>query len=326
MEQATTRPRAYLDALRAQSGTEGVRAQFEKLCMTDTDRAVRLLSDEKLVFPTLFCLREEVFSHGLNARLRGRAFLAFAFVEQILKRNPKENDASYLRTRKSAELNVLLWMLMTGYRENGGSHAYEEIMDTVSAVLLDLYREKRALPYVAEMLFLRAKNERNYHDLFWALTRFGDPEALQPLAKHLDATNPAEAALARELLGISAENVRYVDYIGWLGDNDPFLFFTGESMQFSAKPSVCELDLERKYADKGFPSYEKQAFVPADEEERMRISEFSALPRYDRAVLAEHAHSLLLTNPAEWRLFQKRTMEEQVLFAKKERGDAPWYL
>ncbi len=326
MELNTTRPRAHLDVLRAQNGTEGFRTQFERLCKTDANRAIQLLSDERLGFPTLFYLREEVSAHGLGARLRGRAFLALGITEQILKRNPKENNASYLKMRQSAEQPVLLWMLETGYRENGASDTYEEVMDAVSAVLLDLYREKRALPYVAEMLFMRAKNERNYHDLFWALTRFGDPAALQPLAKRLDANDPAVAALARELLGINAENVRYADYIRWLGENDPFLYFTGESMQFSAKPAVCELDLERKYADKGVTSYEKQPFVPADEEERTRMSEFSSLPRYDRAVLAEHAHSLRLTNPAEWRQFQKRAVEEQVLFAKKEGGAATWYI
>ena len=320
------RPTAYLDALRAQTTPEEYRARLSNLCAGDKRRAALLLSDERLSFPALFAAREQIVQHGLKMQLSGRHIAALGIAEQILARTPKNVSTSYLKKPSGTELAVLMGMLATGFREEGLCGAYEEVLDGVVAVLLDLYHERRALPLAVEVLFLRAKNGRNYHDLFWAVSRFGDPSGLRLIAARLDAPEEETAALARELLGIDdvQGKMRFSDYERWLKENDPFLYFSGESLQYSAKPAVFRVDHARKYVNRATPAYEKQALSPQNERERARLAEFSALEESDRATLAQYAQEMRQKDPAAWAQLETKPVAQQAEAAKKNGGETVW--
>ena len=320
------RPAAYLDALRAQSTPEEYRAKLSSLCAGDKRHAALLLSDERLSFPALFSAREQIVQHGLKMQLSGRHIAALGIAEQILARNPKGEGSSYLKGPATTELSVLLWMLATGFREEGLRDAYDEVLDGVVAVLLDLYHEKRALPYAVDLLFLRARSGRNYHDLFWAISRLGDPSSLRLIAARLDAPDTETAATARELLGVddTQGNMHFSDYERWLRENDPFLYFAGESMQYSAKPAVFRVDHARKYVNRATPAYEKQALTPQNEQERARLAEFSALEECDRAILAQYAHEMRKKDPAAWSQLETKPVAQQAEAAKKNGGETVW--
>ncbi|MCE5235354.1 MAG: hypothetical protein ABFC62_00335 [Clostridiaceae bacterium] len=282
---------------------------------------------ERLGFPGLFAARKELAERKLRERLQERAKIALNIAEQLLKRDARNKNSPYLKGKNAAELAALLWMLETGSREEAGGDEYEEVLDGVSAVLLSLYRERRALPYAVDMIFLRAKRGHDYHDLFWAVSRFGDPYALKLLAKRLDAPEAETAALARRLLGmdaVEANAVRSKEYEAWLEENDPFLYFTGESLQYSARPAVCRVDLERKYAGRESRAYERQPFEPQNDEERKRLAEFKALPEPTRTALADYAHALRAKDPEAWARFKKQPVAHQAEAANRRGGNAPW--
>lgn len=288
------------------------------------DDTVFLRGVERLGFPGLFSARKELAERKLKERLQERAKTALNIAEQLLRRDARNKNSSYLNGKNAAELAALLWMLETGSREEAGGDEYEEVLDGVTSMLLSLYRERRALPYAVDMIFLRAGRGHDYHDLFWAVSRFGDPYALKLLAKRLDAPEAETAALARQLLGLEANAVRSKEYEAWLEENDPFLYFTGESLQYSARPTVCRVDLERKYAGRESRAYEKQPFEPQNDEERKRLAEFKTLSEPARAALADYAHALRAKDPEAWARFKKQPVARQAEAAKGRGGNAPW--
>lgn len=140
------------------------------------------------------------------------------------------------------------------------------------------------------------------------------------------SSDQRDTELVNHLLGIkipasgTAETEKsYETYVQWLNDNDPFLYFTNESLQLSSRPVFYRVDLERKYVDRGIPSYDRQPIVAADDEESRYLAAFNTLGHEEKTFLSDYSHKFHQENPAEWKRWVQYPIDEQIKSAKLNR-------
>ncbi len=244
---------SYLDQIRMTEGAEPCRRALNATLKRDTGRAVTLLNDRRLTFPCLYLLREPITRHRVQRYLNPRNQTALRLTEQILGPRPAPAD-SPAPDRKTAR-PALRWMLETGAAEEIAEDDYEEILDVAVSLLLNRYGDGEVLPLAVELLFQRNRRDSHIHDLVWALFRFHDPQVLRLIAQRLPSPNPKDAELAAELLNLDQTDLPPAcgseDYLRWLEENQPYLYFTEESFQYASKPVFCAVDLARKHLQKG---------------------------------------------------------------------------
>lgn len=306
-----------LDQVRIREGIDACRTAFHKIYNMDKQRAVTLLRDRRLTFPTLYVLSPQIeetpyLGERLSAGLR--------LIERV-----RGDGAAQSEHRQSgmAEHAALRWILETGYTEDGLDEEYEEVMERAVSLLINTYHDAAILPQAADMIFTRHRKGRNIHDLTWAYFQSGHPDALKLIARRLSSTDPSDIELACSLLHIDSDSKAsckdaYRPCLRWLRDNDPYLYFTGESMQYASAPAFYRVDPERKYLQKGTATYRRKPLTPADEEERSRLAAFSALPEEEQALLAEQSHAVHARGAAVWKRWIRRPVEEQIRVAKGE--------
>lgn len=319
---------SYLDKVRVNEGIDKCRTVFRETYEIDKTKAVDLVNDQRLTFTCLFILKAQIKVLNLVRYLSLRNSTALAIIDQI--RMPQEfgNGADYLSNKKVIEYSTLKWILETGYVEDGLNDEYEEILDVTVSVLLGLYIDTSILPIVAGMIFKRNKIQHNINDLVWAFFQPHDPNALKLIAQRIRSFEQQDVELAYHLLNIKAayrngvaadHQKQYETYLQWLEENDPFLFFTGESFQFSSEPAFCGVDLERKYLHKGIQAYNKQPIIPADEDESKYLEAFQSLSHEEQTVLSEHSYNIRHRSLSEWKKWMEYPIKEQIRVAIAER-------
>jgi hypothetical protein len=199
----------------------------------------------------------------------------------------------------------------------GDENDYEEILDISASILIDTYREESILPHLADMIFERFRRGHHTHNLIWAFFRINEPYALRLMAEHIRAMDPQEAELARSLLHLEPSGTpddkgrHYDEYISWLEENAPFLYFTGESQQYSSSPVVCGVDFEKKYLDKS------GRFLSRGEIARCREA-FATLGQEDRILLSDYSHKTRNENILQWSRWMRSPVENQIITAMSE--------
>lgn len=311
----------YLDKVRMTDGTDHCKAVFYEACTNNKHKAAALLNDQRMTYPCLFILLPQIKYLRIYPYLSRRNTAAAGITDQISNPRGPNKGIDYLSGRKDMVHPVLRWMLETGSAEDGPDDDYEQILDITASVLLDTYQDKSILPIVCDMIFERSKKGHNIHDLVWAFFRTHDPHALQLVAGYLDSSDQEVAGLAHRLLHIemdaaAANQNKSESYLGWLSDNDPFLYFTGESLQFSSKPMVYKVDAERKYMQKGIPAYTKQPIAPSNSGEKECLEAFRSLARGEKIMLSEHSHKIRRKDVTEWDRWMAFPVEEQIRAVK----------
>jgi hypothetical protein len=319
----------YLDNIRIKDSADRCRAVFAQACKSDPHKAVAWLNDRRLTFPCLFILLPQVRSLRLHRHLNARNATAAGIVWQILGPRDNAGRADLLSKKKDAVYPVLKWMLETGRTEEACDSPCEQVLDVVVSTLLDVYSDKSILPAVCDMIFRRSKKGRNIHDLAWALFRPQDPNALKLVAEHLRSHELEEAGLACNLLHLEdagpAENQKqYQDYLRWLKENDPFLYFTGESLQFSSRPTPCRVDQERKYMQKRLGSHSPQPLVPSDNDEADCLAAFAPLDDEHKAILSEYSYKIRSQGLPQWKQWIHSPIDEQIRAARAGLGEVQW--
>lgn len=316
----------FLDKIRINEGNEKCRAVFGEICESDKRRAVMLLGDRQMTFPCLYILLPQIRAYGLERYLNPRAAMARRIVESIGRRNAS-GSGDGLSERSDAVYPVLKWMLDTGQAEDGMNDDFEEILETVVSVLINTYKDTRTVPAALDLAFSRNRMGHNIHQLVWSAFRIHDPQTLKLVAQRIRSTEEQDVRLACSLLGIPSaggdeaedNQKRYDAYMQWLNENDPFLYFTGESMQMTSQPVFCRVDLERKYVHRETPSYDQQPITPADDMESQSLAAFNTLSEDEKALLSEYSHQAHQANPAEWKRWLQRPINEQIKTAQLER-------
>jgi hypothetical protein len=312
---------SFLDEIRRNEGDERLRSVFAGICEKEKTRAAILLGDPQLSFPCLYILAPQIRSYGLERRLTPRTAAAMKVLGAT--ENPKEQRDDALFWRGNAARSALKWVLDTGREEDGLSEEYEEILEIAASVLIGTYHDMTVLPGVVDMIFSRGRAGHNIHNLVWAAFQTRSPQALKLFAQRMVSSDERDARLACSLLGIDIPEGNIPDiqkrqehYLQWLKENDPFLYFTDESLQFSSRPAFYSVDMERKYIHRGTPSYDRQPVAPADESERESLAVFKTLGDEEKRLLADYSHQIHDKNPSEWKAWVRRPVDEQIRAAK----------
>ncbi len=315
---------AYLDTIRRDEGADACIRAFGSACESDRRQAAGMLNDPQLTFGSLFILAPQIAQYGLARSLSPRNAAALHAAGLAGGIAPGRNDA---------ERAALKWMLETGRADDGMSDDFEAALERAASVLINTYHDADILPSVVDMIFERSRKGHNIHSLVWAAFQSRSPEVLKLIAQRLHTADEPDARLSCSLLGIdepaggaAAEyQKRHEAYLRWLNENDPYLYFTGESLQYASRPAVCAVDLERKYIQRGTPRYDRQPVSPADMGERNALAAFAALKPDDRALLSRYSHQLHARDASGWKTWVRSPIEEQVQTAKLSRGNIDDY-
>lgn len=309
-----------LDQIRMNEGVERCRSTFVELAKKDVRRAAALLNEKGLTFPCLYFLHEPILQHRIQGYLSPRNLTALRITSQI--KYAKTAGPDYFSARQGGGLPVLKWIWETGFVEDIFEDDYEEILDLTASVLVNRYQETALLPEMVELIFRRNRNERHIHDLVWVLFRVHDPEVLKLIARRLDSSEPKDAALAAELLNMedtvvpSAANNGEGRYLRWLEENQPYLYFTGESFQYACKPVFCAVDHERKYLQKAGKIDGKQPISPLESDEIEYLTAFRQLNTEEQRLLSGHSQKMCNRSIPAWKEWLNTPVEEQMKMAK----------
>ncbi len=306
-----------LDRIRLNEGAERCREILNTLLHRDVRRAAALLNDRRLLFPSLYILRDRI-PRNIWGYLNPRNTIALRIMEQIESNGASGVDA--LSSRQETRQSAFKWMLETGSAQEIPEDIFEEIMELSASALLGLYGDADALPPVLELIFARNRSGRYIHDLVWALFSFHDPRVLKLLAERLRSPNPRDAALAAELLNLDEADLRASesdrdgrtsDFLRWLEENLPYLYFTEESFQYAGNPQFCAVDLERKYLQKGEPSYDRRPLSPSDDEKESLL-EFRRLGTQERKRLSAQSQKMHDRSVPAWKEWLRLPVREQL--------------
>lgn len=313
----------YLDQIRITDGADQCRSTLSALCRKDTRRAVTLLNDRRLMFPSLYILRQPIMQQRMQRHLNQRNMAALNIANEIKSAAPLAADPrpSHLGLQQP----VLKWILETGYAEDISEDDYEEILDVSASVLINTYRDSDILPLVVELLFKRNRTGGHIHDLVWALFRFHSPQTLKLIALRLRSSDTKDAALAAELLNLEKTDVapsdnagenRYEGYLRWLEENEPYLYFTEESFQYTSRPTFCTVDLERKYLQKSLSAHDKEPLPTLENEEGKCLAAFNARSGEEQRLLSNHSHRLWSKSESAWKEWLYAPIDEQIKATK----------
>lgn len=244
---------SYLERVRIHEGNTRCMEFFEQACVQSQRRAAAMINDEDLTFPTLYLLYSSIRPRQLFLNLNQRNQQMIHILTELKKDKTGNGKVSILAKKQLITHSNLKWAVKTGYQFDGNTN-YDFAIDTFICVLLITYRDKEMLPYAEHLIFARHRDGKGIHDLVWAYFHHRDIRVLKQMAEHLQSNDSREAELAAKLLDTGricrgCENAQsgYTTYLKWLEENEPYLFFTGENMFFSRRPTICKVDQERKY-------------------------------------------------------------------------------
>lgn len=239
--------RIHLAAVREEQGEETCVRRFGEIAARNRTEAVRLLNEEEMTYPCLFVLRPSIDRWNLQQRMRARYAIALEITKQVLNIQENRSSRNYLADAGDRAHDALIWMLRTGSAEEYPSEEYQQVLDVVVSVLINLYQDTEILPDVAALIFARRKRGQNVHELIWAYFRSHDARALALAAERLPQADEAEAEFICDLLGMSYEKpidgpAAYERYSRWLRENESRLVFNEENKQYTSRPVVCRMD------------------------------------------------------------------------------------
>jgi hypothetical protein len=319
------KPYGYLDRIRLSEGAERCRAVFQEACETNRRWAAGLLNDERLTFPCLFLLWRQAEAFQLSRFLSPRCLTALELIRQMLGQPNTSGGGPSLRTDSRMTHAVLKWILETGKSEYGlgDVQEYEEIVDKAASVLINVYKDKSVLPNVVELVFDRNREGRHVHTLIWALFRAGDPGVLKRIAERIPSADQRDSVFACSLLNLGSPGGTVIektklrnDYLKWLGENTPFLVFTGESPQFSSRPVACAVDFDKKYVSAG-AGFDRRPLI-GEEDKRRALQAFAGLSEEDKKLLSDYSLKRRKAGASEWSRWLSSPLEEQLDEAKAE--------
>jgi hypothetical protein len=320
-----------LDRMRMQQGISQFRANFLRLGKAQRQQAISYLNEARLRFPSLYLLIPEIQHLELYENLNPRNKVALKTCAQIMRNQEIQSKLPPLSPEeKKSKAPILKWILQTGMDADGLSPQYDQIIDSATAMLASNTKENDLLPQIADMVFKRNNKESYLHDLVWAFFESRNPETLRHLASHLLSQNPQEVRLAKKLLNLPADNsegptdprLLYTQYIAWFQENLPYLYYTGESMQFSSNPSVFRVNLEAKYLHKKVSPATGNPIIPPNAEEQSILRDFRELDDDGKSALADYSLSLHKKDMKLWKEWLQTKPSQQLAQAKAEQEGA----
>jgi hypothetical protein len=174
MQKSTEIPqnKAYLDRFRLQHGIEAMRDAFYDLFLADREKALGMLNDSRLQFPTLYALRPEIAKLALGPFLSAKNRTALETARGLLARG---GPSGY--KYKPEDYRILQWIFHTGCSEPDLGDRYDEIMDLAALLLVKEHHDLGCLRPLARTLFDRHRKGTYTYDAEWRFLSARTPSA-----------------------------------------------------------------------------------------------------------------------------------------------------
>ncbi len=304
------------------------KSHFQEMLQNNTQQAIHYMNHENLHFPSLFVLESDIKNSELSSHLSPRNQQALEITREITSGEFANLHRLSSDTRDTT-YPVLKWMLETGYRNDGLNNQYDLVMESVSALLVKVYRDTTVLPAMAEMIFSRHRKGLYIHDLVWAFFECRLPSSLGLIANYLNSIDRKDVLLAQKLLSFipeisasrpSTPSAQYTHFLQWMQENGSFLRYTGESLQQTPSPLPYVVSLEAKYLCKAIAPATGKPLNPFTPEESKLLEPFQALPQDLRVLLSSYSYLLYRQNGYQWRTWIFSPVSEQIRSARAWKG------
>lgn len=315
-----------LEEVRRGKGEQVCRETFQQVYQSNRQRAVTMLNDPALTFPTLLALRGQILATRLRPFLNNRNKLAMEAANHLLEPEDYPKPVWELSDNKDTLQKTLLWMVESSAEEEQESEELQQVWDSCVTLLLHRFHQTDLIPLAEKMIFRRHKKGQHIHYLVWAVFATQHPDALSQMAEYLRSNDPGEARLACKILQVdspvdSRENREesYRRYLTWLEENDPYLYFTRESNQYSSEPKIYRVDWDRKYLNQKGEDHSHHPAQPEGEVEEKTLQAFRSMTGEEQRILSDYSQKLRRRDPQSWRSWMKAPVEGQLHDAKEEK-------
>lgn len=318
-----------LDKIRLNRSTDDFKGIFHGLGEKQKQRAINYLNEDGLRFSSLFILIPEIKALDLYKKLNRRNAAALKICAQILKDETMLSHVADLTSENSSMTHsTLRWMIRTGSADDGLNDDYDEVMDAVASLLIKTHKDNSVLPVVADMIFKRNRKGYLVHDLVWCFFQAKTTDSLKLVAGYLRSPNRQDVELARQLLHFIPDETgeganlqkQYQNFVAWLQENNQFLYFTGENLQFTSDPKPCRVDLDAKYLYKRISPYDHKPIQPLTEVEQNHLQKFHKLRREDEKLLSKYSRRIHDQNLRLWNEWMQYPLDKQIEIAKAAPG------
>lgn len=315
--------------MRSGQNAEGFRKAFREIGERQPGKAAGHLNEERLSFPALFLLMPEIRPLNLYPSLNERNRTALKLCARVWKDKELSALAGPLSLENSGIIRLAAkWILETGWREDGLHDDFDGALDAAAALLIRTYDDRSVLPVVTKLVFERNRKGRLIHDLVWCLFKARDPEALRLVANYLGSADSKDTELARKLLHFTpngeaaargAGNL-HRSYLSWLGENSPYLYFTGESLQATSDPEPVGVDLNAKYLGKRISPRNRKPLTPFSENDYDRLKRLTGREQEEKTLLADYSRRLHDRSVRLWEQWIGYPVDVQLRMARKDLG------
>jgi len=315
---------SYLDKLRLDEGIYIFRETLRDLAENDSEKAANLINEKNLRFSSLFLLKQEIEKNNLYSSLSILRQTALKVTEDILGRTT--DNIEQLSNKRTTDIHsALIWIVQTGYYDDGLSDEFDEILDLACSLLIKTYRDKAVLPFIINMISTRYKNGRFIYDLVWVFFELRDRESLILIANLLNSAHQKDVELACKLLNFiprinTRSSTNYQCFINWFNENYNFIYYTGESFNQTYNPKPYAVNIEAKYLCKAVPVDSEKRLLALTKAEHKLIDRFKKLSSNDKILLSSYSYFLYRQNPQLWKVWLHHPVTEQINIASSMSG------
>jgi hypothetical protein len=311
-----------LDRIRQEAGIEKLNYTFHDIVQKEPQKALELINDGKLHFPTLFVLQPEIEKSELGAHLNRRNTIALQTSKAILLGKGSESEY-WISDQEAMTYPVLKWMLETGYLDDGMNDQYDKVLDITALILVRIFKDKTILSTIADLIFLRNRKDGFLYDLIWGLFETRTPYSLMLIGQRLRSSGSKDQNLAKKLLsfipGLKEQDdpkKLYNNFLHWLDENCLFFRYTGESFQLTQRPVPYVIVWEAKYLCRVVNVDTGEMMMPLTEKETKLLDQFKRLEDTDKILLANCSYHLYRKDSNWWRNWIDSPVLQQIKTAK----------
>lgn len=299
---------AFLDGVRLKRGEDALIESFRNTLQADRQRALEYLNDDHLCFPSFYMLFNEIAINDLRDQLSERHCIAEDFLQD-------SESMSYYDFQKVYA--VLKWVVETG----GGyslDNGYLQKIDTAAAMLTVVYGDQAILPSIVDSLFTRYRKGLPYHYLSWAFFEARNPNSLTMIADHLRSSDKSKIECGCRLLSFISgiEKVegeeRYQRFCKWLEENEPFLWYKGETFDTTHQPEPYVIILGAKYLGHFVDLERGTPYTSLTKKENQRLRQFADLSDDQQRELASQSARKRKQDREEWHEWLSLPIKKQL--------------
>lgn len=305
-----------LEMLRKKEGIKPLQQYMNNLIEYDKKRALSLLNEEDLTYPTLYVLSSYIKENQLVKYLSDRNKIALSIQKDILakERAPAAPFPYSICDLPQYIHSVLRWMVKTGCEEKLNTR-YRLVVDRAAGLLTTIYQHPDDLSVVSKLLFERKRAGHSTHYITWAYFSSHHIGSLLPIGEKLLSSNEEEVNFARELLhfipGLDQNEEPYAYFRGWYEENLPYLLHNENSYELTAELAPYIVDHETKYRESFFSLHTTN----------LRQNEFHTLSEQEKEQLANLSYKIRMRSRREWKEWMNRPLSAQLTFMEEVQHD-----